>query len=553
MKLKDALTLQEGLDPAIVKDIVDIAMRSEFGKLSGMNKVAEKEWEDISQLIRYIKEAIPTTTHYLFDTLVSKLDDRLPDTEIDQNLNEKYGLPGNVGREFGEKFMRDFIESGKFANLWTAFEATYPELQPELQSTFEKTNELLRYIKPEKGDETYRISSMPEIVAQELNDLLDNALETIDFVSDQNQQPSKEMVIPIIKEFNNIFEDMLTIFTSNTLGDTPLKPYKQSKIGFKEDALNKSKSNYSSWKKDNKIMKMKKLSEIYASGHKETISGATEEYKELQLAWRNLDDEQRLELLLSFVKDPHDEPNMEWEQLWNEQPMLANNPDFQEALLAANFGGNGVMNEDHYFWTVVGNRGDGQVQYGPNYKTEAEAQKAADIKNNQKRFIKSGISFSVQQGSIYDEGTCGYSVDGDGGDKPAGSHLLKKSDIREMIKKQIKEMKNPNSKSTKLSDLIKEASFDDRLKAKMGMSDDEFEDQVASRDIGDGGSSFPGDESGYSPVAAKARDYIETFKKEYREMSDDQLDEFSVEIINHLLDNTAAQAAAKIFFGKRSL
>mgnify|MGYP001278758726 CR=1 FL=1 len=100
---------------------------------------------------------------------------------------------------------------------------------------------------------------------------------------------------------------------------------------------------------------------------------------------------------------------------------------------------------------------------------------------------------------------------------------------------------------------VKEQGFDDRLANAMGMSDDEFEDQVASRDIGDGGSSFPGDDSGYSPAAAKARDYIETFKKEYREMSDDQLDEFSVEIIDHLLNNTAAQARAKVFFAKKGI
>jgi len=57
-----------------------------------------------------------------------------------------------------------------------------------------------------------------------------------------------------------------------------------------------------------------------------------------------------------------------------------------------------------------------------------------------------------------------------------------------MIKKQIKEIKDPSSKSTKLTNLINEASFDDRLKAKMGMSDDEFEKNVTSRDIG---SPFP--------------------------------------------------------------
>tara|TARA_R110001592_G_scaffold304512_1_gene576974 strand:+ start:79 stop:516 length:438 start_codon:yes stop_codon:yes gene_type:complete len=95
-------------------------------------------------------------------------------------------------------------------------------------------------------------------------------------------------------------------------------------------------------------------------------------------------------------------------------------------------------------------------------------------------------------------------------------------------------------------------NMDARLAKTLGMSDDEFKDQVASRDIGDGGSSFP-ETDNVSPFAAKARDYIETFRKEYRDMSDDGIDEFSVEIINHLLDNTAAQAAAKIYFGKKGL
>ena len=412
MKLTDALSLQEGLDPAIVNDIVDIAVRPEFGSISGMDKVAEKEWSDISQLIRYIKEAIPTSTHYLFDTLVSKLEDRLPDTEFDQNLNERYGLPGNVGREFGEKFMRDFIGSGKFAQLWTAFEATYPELQPQLQATFEKTNNLLRYIKPEKGDETYRVSSMPEVVAQELNDLLDSALETTDLVSNQNQQPSKEMVISVIKEFDNIFEDMLTIFTSNTAGDEPLEPYKTTKIGFKEDALSKSKSNYSSWKKNNKTMKMKKLSEIY----EETTADATAEYKELELAWRNLDGEERENLLLSFIKDLSDEPDMEWIEFYNKKPGIANNSDFQNALIDS----------------------AEQQEYDRGFYNEEKEET--------------------------EEGTCGYSKDGKPRKKPAGPDMLQE-------------------RFQKLAGLkpLYEQSFDDRLKAAGGFSDEEMDD-ITSRD-----------------------------------------------------------------------
>mgnify|MGYP003679058759 FL=1 len=147
-------------------------------------------------------------------------------------IDEKFGLPGNAGREFGEKFMRELIGSGKFAELWTAFEATYPELQPELQAAFEKTNDLLRYIKPGKDDETYKVSSMPEAAAQELDNLLNNVLETLEFVSSQNEQPSIEMVKPVIKDFDNTFSDMLAIFTSNTDSDKPLEPYKQTDIGF---------------------------------------------------------------------------------------------------------------------------------------------------------------------------------------------------------------------------------------------------------------------------------------------------------------------------------
>ena len=551
MKLKDALSLQEGLDPSIVQDIVDIAVRSEFGSISGMDKVAEQEWEDISQLIRYIKEAIPTTTHYRFDTLVSKLEDRLPDTEIAQNLNEneakfkrgdevdylgkkgkvrsakfnpfdksfdytiayidqgvrtssdgvkdrdlkekikEYGLPGNVGREFGEKYIRTLIESGKFAELWTAFEATYPKLQPKLQATFEKSNDLLRYIKPEKGSETYRVSSIPEAAAQELDTLLYDVVELIEHISSLSKTPNKEVVEHVIRDVDNTLTDMLMIFTSNTDSDKPLNPYKQSDIGFKE----------------NKTMKTKiKLLEIYASGHKETTSDKIGDFKEFQLAWRNLDSDQREELLLVYIAPEQikDIPTMEWEQLWHNKPNLANDPDFQEALLAANFGGNGSVNE------VLPRVKDDDME----------------------------------------EGTCGYSVDGEGGDKPAGSHLLRKSDlkeseIRKMIKKQIKEIKDPSSKSTKLTDLIKESSFDDRLKAKMGMSDDEFEKNVTSRDIG---SPFPGE-----PVkATKASKLIDNIKLSYKNMSEDEMESFSKEMVEYFLDQSiAAQAAAKVFFGKK--
>ena len=149
-------------------------------------------------------------------------------------IDEKFGLPGNAGREFGEKFMRELIGSGKLAELWTAFEATYPELQPELQATFSKTNDLLGYIKPEKGDETYKVSSMPEAAAQELDNLLQDVLESLEFISNQNEPPGIEMVKAVVKDFDHIFSDMLAIFTSNTDSDKPLEPYKQTNIGFEE-------------------------------------------------------------------------------------------------------------------------------------------------------------------------------------------------------------------------------------------------------------------------------------------------------------------------------
>ena len=86
---------------------------------------------------------------------------------------------------------------------------------------------------------------------------------------------------------------------------------------------------------------------------------------------------------------------------------------------------------------------------------------------------------------------------------------------------------------------LNEQGFDDRLKAAGGFSDEEFDD-ITSRDIG-------------NLHGNKASDLIEKLRGDYRGMSDEELDDFSVEMIEHFLDNTAAQAAAKIFFGKRQL
>ena len=153
-------------------------------------------------------------------------------------IKEKFGLPGNLGREFGERYVRDFINPGKFAELWTAFETTYPKLKPELTKTFEKTNDLFKYIKPEKGGESYRVSTLPEAAAQELDNYLDNILAAIDELSNLDKAPDEKTVSDAIQYFDGLFQDMLNIFTSNTAGDAPLEPYKKTNIGFGSSQYN---------------------------------------------------------------------------------------------------------------------------------------------------------------------------------------------------------------------------------------------------------------------------------------------------------------------------
>ena len=153
-------------------------------------------------------------------------------------IDEKFRLPGNAGREFGEKYVKEFINPGIFAELWTAFEATYPELKPKLTKTFEKTNDLFKYIKPEKGGESYRVSTLPEAAAQELDNYLDNILAAIDELSNLDKAPDEKTVSDVIQYFDGLFQDMLNIFTSNTAGDTPLEPYKKTNIGFGSSQYN---------------------------------------------------------------------------------------------------------------------------------------------------------------------------------------------------------------------------------------------------------------------------------------------------------------------------
>lgn len=139
-------------------------------------------------------------------------------------------------------------------------------------------------------------------------------------------------------------------------------------------------------------------------------------------------------------------------------------------------------------------------------------------------------SLEIEMDNTKTEGTCGYSRDGKPRNKPA-------TPLNERFQ-QLAGLKP-----------LYENNFDQRLAQQMGMSDDEFEDQVASRDVG---SSFPGDSTN-SLAKDKARDLIASLRKDYRDMDDEDLDEFSKEMVVHFLDNTAAQAAAKIYFGKRGI
>ena len=99
---------------------------------------------------------------------------------------------------------------------------------------------------------------------------------------------------------------------------------------------------------------------------------------------------------------------------------------------------------------------------------------------------------------------------------------------------------------------ISEAGFDSRFDDAMdkaGFSGEE-KDDIMSRDSG---SPFPGTDN-VSPFTAQAKAYTEKFKQEYREMSDDGIDEFNKEIIEYLLNAfPSAQATAKVFFAKKGL
>jgi len=118
------------------------------------------------------------------------------------------------------------------------------------------------------------------------------------------------------------------------------------------------------------------------------------------------------------------------------------------------------------------------------------------------------------------------------------------------------EIKNLKNRFQELAGIkpIKEGNFDSRFKDAMGdagFSDEEQED-IMSRDIGDT-NPFMDDDDDRSPGEELASRTIEKLRQQYRGISDQDMDDFSKEMVLHFLDNTAAQAAAKIFFGKRNL
>ena len=91
--------------------------------------------------------------------------------------------------------------------------------------------------------------------------------------------------------------------------------------------------------------------------------------------------------------------------------------------------------------------------------------------------------------------------------------------------------------------------FDKGLQAAGGFSDEEMDD-ITSRDIG---SPFPGTDDVSNGYKA-ARAFIDEFREiTYKQLSEEERDTFSKEMLLHFIENTTAAAAAKIWFGKRNL
>ena len=120
-------------------------------------------------------------------------------------------------------------------------------------------------------------------------------------------------------------------------------------------------------------------------------------------------------------------------------------------------------------------------------------------------------------------------------------------DARDMMEEKSTTMKNRLLELAGLRPLY-EQGFDDRLKAAGGFSDEEFDD-ITSTDP----NPFMDDDDPRSPGEELADRTIADFRKKYRGMSDDDLDDFSAKMVEHLLDNIAAQARAKVIFAKKGI
>jgi len=114
------------------------------------------------------------------------------------------------------------------------------------------------------------------------------------------------------------------------------------------------------------------------------------------------------------------------------------------------------------------------------------------------------------------------------------------------------EIKNLKNRFQELAGIkpIKEGNFDSRFKDAMGGAgfSDEEQDDIMSRDVG---SPFPGTDevsNGYKAAVALIDELREIT---YKKLSNKELDTFSKEMVLHFLDNTTAQAAAQVFFGKK--
>ena len=182
-----------------------------------------------------------------------------------------------------------------------------------------------------------------------------------------------------------------------------------------------------------------------------------------------------------------------------------------------------------------------------------EIEKVDDPKGNAMSDDDVERGFSVDAPDRFEEdveeGTCGYGKKGKLGKTPAGPGLG-------FTKRELSERFQQLAGIKPLYELEGEGNFDLGLKAAGGFSDEEF-DNITSRDPG---SRFPGeDEAGMAPRydsnegVLQAQDLIEELRGIYRNMSDEELDSFSKEMMEHFLDNTAAQATAKIWFGKRNI